>query len=183
MKLKVLSENAKQAIEAEFPKYPDKRSVLLAALRIAQEEIGYVSEPAMIDVAELLELTPVQVYDVATFYTLYNLKPVGKYVIQVCKTLSCALVGAGPLIAHLQERLGIQIGGTTSDGLFSLKLVECLASCGSGPMLQINDQYYEYLTTERVDRILEDLKRDGKSHLASGPYMIPMQNSPTGEKS
>jgi NADH-quinone oxidoreductase subunit E len=179
MKLKALSENAKRAIEAEFPKYPDKRSVLLAALRIAQDEVGYLSEPAMVDVAELLELTPVQVYDVATFYTLYNLKPVGKYLIQVCKTLSCALVGAGPLIGHLQERLGIQVGGTTSDGLFSLKLVECLASCGSGPMMQINDQYYENLTTEKVDRILDDLRKGGKSALASGPYQIPAM----GEKS
>ena len=174
MKLKALSENSKRAIEAEFQKYPDKRSCLLAALRIAQEEIGYLSEPAMVDVAELLDLTPVQVYDVATFYTLYNLTPVGKHLIQVCKTLSCALVGAGPLIGHLQERLGIQVGGTTSDGFFSLKLVECLASCGSGPMMQINDQCYENLTPEKVDRILDDLRKGGKSPLASGPYQIPL---------
>lgn len=174
MKLKVLSDKAKTAIEAEFPKYPDKRSVLLAALHIAQKEVGYLSEAAMVDVAELLELTPVQVYDVATFYTLYNLKPVGKHVIQVCKTLSCALVGAGQIIEHLQSRLGIRVGETTPDGLFSLKLVECLASCGTAPMVQINNRYYENLTVEKVDRILEDLKREGKSSMASGPFQLPV---------
>ncbi|MFQ5780587.1 MAG: NADH-quinone oxidoreductase subunit NuoE [Nitrospiria bacterium] len=182
MKLKVLSDNAKAAIEAEFPKYPDKRSVLLPALRIVQEELGYLSEPAMIDVADLLELTPIQVYDVATFYTQYNLKPVGRYLIQVCKTLSCALVGAGSIIEHLQQRLGIKVGGTTPDGLFTLKLVECLAACGSAPMMQINDRYYEQLTTEKVDRILEDLKRDGRSPLATGPFMLPVMGEKAGEK-
>ncbi|MFY9271052.1 MAG: NADH-quinone oxidoreductase subunit NuoE [Candidatus Manganitrophaceae bacterium] len=174
MKLKILSQKSKAAIEAEFPKYPDKRSVLLPALRIAQEEVGYLSEPAMIDVAEILELTPVQVYDVATFYTQYHLKPVGKYLIQICKTLSCALVGAGSLIEHLQSRLGIRVGETTPDGLFSLKLVECLASCGTGPMVQINNRYYENLTPDKVDRILDDLRREGKSSLATGPFQLPV---------
>lgn len=179
MKLKVLSAKAKDAIEAQFSNYPDKRSVLLPALRIAQGEVGYLSEPAMIDVAELLDLTPVQVYEVATFYTQYNLRPAGKYLIQVCKTLSCALVGAGSIMTHLQEKLGIRSGETTADGLFTLKMVECLAACGSGPMVQINDRYYEQLTAEKLDRILEDLKRDGKSPLATGPFMLPVM----GEKS
>ncbi len=174
MRLKILSDKAKAAIEAEFPKYPDKRSVLLAALRTAQDEVGYLSEAAMVDVAEILDLTPVQVYDVASFYTLFNLKPVGKHVIQVCKTLSCALVGAGGIIEHLQGRLGIRVGETTPDGLFSLKLVECLASCGTGPMVQINNRYYEQLTPEKIDRILDDLKREGKSSLASGPFQLPV---------
>ncbi|MFQ5598625.1 MAG: NADH-quinone oxidoreductase subunit NuoE [Nitrospiria bacterium] len=174
MKLKVLSEDAKRRIVAEFPKYADKRSLTLPALRIAQEEIGHVSEPAMMDVAELLELTPVQIYEVATFYTQFNLKPVGKYLIQVCKTLSCALVGAESIIDHLQSRLGIVIGETTQDGLFSIKLVECLAACGSAPMMQINDRYYEQLNMEKVDKILDDLKRDGKSDLATGPFMLPV---------
>jgi len=174
MKLKVLSRLAQSAIEAKFSQYPDKRSVLLPALWIAQNEIGYLSEPAMIDVAELLDLTPVQVHDVATFYTMYNLRPVGRFHIQICKTLSCALVGAGRLIDHLKSKLGIDLGEVTPDGLFSLKLVECLASCGSGPMMQINEDYYEYLTPERVDRILEDLRREGRSPLASKPFKIPM---------
>ncbi len=174
MKLKILSDHAKSAIEAEFVKYPDKRSALLPALWIAQKEVGYLSESAMMDVAVLLDLTPVQVYEVATFYTMYHLKPVGKYHIQVCKTLSCALVGAGKLIEHISQRLGVEIGGTTEEGLFSLQLVGCLASCGSGPMMQINEDYYEFLTPEKVDRILEDLRRDGKSPLASRPFRLPM---------
>ncbi|MBN4054524.1 NADH-quinone oxidoreductase subunit NuoE [Nitrospira defluvii] len=174
MKLKALSSEAKSKIEAQFPKYPDKRSVILAALRIAQEEIGYVSEPAMIDISEILELTPVQVYDVATFYTQYNMRPVGKYLIQVCKTLSCALVGSESIVDHLKKTLGIGVGETTGDGLFTIKLVECLAACGSAPMMQVNNRYYEKLTHDKVDQILKDLKRDGKSELATGSFMLPV---------
>ncbi|MFQ5579668.1 MAG: NADH-quinone oxidoreductase subunit NuoE [Nitrospiria bacterium] len=174
MKLKVLSDKTKDRIEAEYPKYPDKQSVLLFALRVTQGEHGHLSEDAMVDIAELLDLTPIQVYEVATFYSQYNLKPVGKYFIQVCKTLSCALVGSGSTVAYLEAKLGIRVGQTTSDGLFTLKLVECLAACGSAPMMQINDRYYESLTEEKVDRILDDLKRDGRSDLATGPFMLPM---------
>lgn len=174
MNLQVLSEKAKENIEAQFPNYPDKRSVILHALRVAQEEKGYLSEEAMCDVATILDLTPVQVYDVATFYTMYNLHPVGRYLIQLCKTLSCAIVGAGPILNHLKGRLGIGVGETTSDGLFSIKLVECLASCGSGPMMQINDDYYEHLTPEKIDRILEDLRKTGKSALATGKFRLPL---------
>lgn len=174
MKLRVLSDTAKAAILAEFPKYPDKRSALLPALWIAQDEVGHLSEQAMIDVAELLDLTPVQVYDVATFYYMYHLRPVGQFHIQVCKTLSCALMGAGSIIEHIKRRLEVKMGETTSDGLFSLKGVECLASCGSGPMMQINEDYYEHLTPPKVDQILEDLKRTGKSSLATGRFKLPM---------
>ncbi len=173
MKYKALSKEAVARIEAELPKYPDRRSLTLPALRIAQEDLGYVSEPAMIDIAEILELTPIQVYDVATFYSQYNMKPVGTYLVQVCKTLSCALVGAASIVEHLQKKLGIGIGETTEDGFFTLKVVECLASCGSGPMMQINDRYYEQLTPEKVDQILSDLKEQGKSALATGPFMLP----------
>jgi NADH-quinone oxidoreductase E subunit len=171
----MLSSAAKNRIQELFPRYPDKRSVTLAALRIAQEEKGFVSEEAMSDIAVLLELTPVQVYETATFYTLFTLQPVGKYLIQVCRTLSCALVGAEGVVQHLERKLGIRVGQTTPDGLFTLKKVECLAGCGAGPMMQINDEYYEYLTKDKVDRILDDLKRDGKSSLASGPFLIPLQ--------
>ncbi|MBI3359375.1 MAG: NADH-quinone oxidoreductase subunit NuoE [Nitrospirae bacterium] len=174
MKLRVLSNQAKEAICAEFPKYPTKRSVLLPALWIAQDECGYLSEPAMMDIADLLDLTPVQVYDVATFYYMYHLKPVGKFHIQVCKTLSCGLVGANALIAYIQKRLEIRVGETTQDGLFSLKLVECLAACGSGPMMQINEDYYEHLTNQKVDQILDDLKRLGRSNLATSRFRLPM---------
>ncbi len=174
MKYKALSKEAVSRIKAEFPKYPDLRSLTLPALRIAQEEIGYVSEAAMIDIAEVLELTPIQVYDVATFYSQYNMKPVGKYLLQVCKTLSCSLVGAISIVEHLQKTLGIGIGETTEDGYFTLKVVECLAACGSAPMMQINNRYYEQLTPEKVDKILNDLKQHGESDLATGPFMLPI---------
>jgi NADH-quinone oxidoreductase subunit E len=171
----MLSDAAKTKIVDLLPRYPDKRSATLAALRIAQEEKGYVTDDAMGDIGVLLELTPVQVYEVATFYTMYTLWPVGKFHIQVCRTLSCALVGAETIVGYLERKLGITVGQTTSDGLFTLKKVECLAGCGAGPVMQINDDYYEYLTTEKIDRILDDLKRDGKSSLASGPFLIPLQ--------
>jgi len=176
MSFKVLSEKVKSAIEAQFPKYPDRQSVILFALRAAQEEMGYISEEAMADIATLLELSPVQVFDVATFYTMYNLRPVGRYQVQVCKTLSCAIAGAGAIVEHLKKRLGIGVGETTPDGLFSLKLVECLASCGSGPMMQINDDYYEILTPQKVDRILEDLRQGGRSPLASERFRLPLSD-------
>ena len=174
MKLRILSDTAKTAIEAEFSKYPDKRSVLLPALWIAQKELGYLPEPAMMDVAQLLDLTPVQVYDVASFYYMYNLKPVGKFHIQACKTLSCMLVGSHAIVEHLTKRLGIRPGEITSDAFFSLKQVECLAACGSGPMMQINEDYYEHLTGEKVDQILEDLRNEGKSSLATQRFRLPM---------
>ncbi len=175
IKLQILSEQAAASIEAEFPKYPDKRSALLPALWIAQQELGYLPEAALLDIATILELSPVQVYDVATFYSMYNLSPVGRYHIQFCKTLSCALLGAGSLIEHLKQRLNIGVGEVTKDGLFSIKLVECLAACGSGPAMQINDDYYEYLTPAKVDQILDDLSVMGRSPLASGPYKIPLE--------
>ena len=171
----MLSESAKTHIRDLFPRYPDKRSTMLAALRIAQEEQGYVTEEAMGEIAVLLEQTPVQVYETATFYTMFSLQPLGKHVIQVCRTLSCALVGADGLVRYLEQTLGIKTGETTPDGLFSLKTVECLAACGAGPMMQINDDYYEYLTREKIDRILADLKRNGRSSLATGPFVIPLQ--------
>jgi|SRR5579863_24643 len=174
MGLKVLSEKARAAIEAQFSKYPEKQSVVLFALRIAQEELGYLSEDALVDVATLLDLTPVQVYDVATFYTMFNLRPVGQYHLQVCRSLSCAIMGAGSIVDSLKKRLGIEVGGTSADGFFSLKMVECLASCGSGPMMQVNDDYFEQLTPQKIDRILEDLRKGCKSPLASEKFRLPM---------
>ena len=173
-----LSEVGIGRIRELFSRYPDKRSAMLAALRIAQEEQGYVTEEAMGEIAVLLEQTPVQVYETATFYTMFSLQPLGKHVIQVCRTLSCALVGADGLVRYLEQTLAIKPGETTPDGLFSLKTVECLAACGAGPMMQINDDYYEYLTREKIDRILADLKRDGRSSLATGPFVIPLGACP-----
>jgi NADH-quinone oxidoreductase E subunit len=170
-----LSEAGKTRIRELMGRYPEKRSVLLPALWIAQEEQGYVTDEVMGEIAVLLEITPVQVYETVTFYTMYALQLQGKFVVQVCRTLSCALVGANTLIAHLEQKLGIGAGETTADGAFTLKTVECLAGCGAGPIMQINDDYYEHLTREKVDRILDDLRREGRSSLATGPFRLPLQ--------
>ena len=153
------SEKAQKQIQEILTHYPDKRSALLPVLNLAQEEFGYISEGVMERIAHLLDLTPPKVYEVLTFYTLLNQKPVGKYMIQLCRTLQCALAGSENILAHLQKRLEIVVGGTTADGLFTLKTVECLASCGTAPALQINGVFYENLTREKVDRILDELKR------------------------
>ena len=152
------SEEARKEINEIVSHYPEKRSALIPLLHLAQKENGYLSEPVMRHVAEVLDLTPIQVYEVATFYSMFNLKPVGKYLLRVCHNLSCSLLGADSLIDYLRERLGIEIGETTSDNLFTLKTVECLASCGTAPVMQVNDDYHENLTKEKVDVLLERLK-------------------------
>ena len=169
----VFSEQARQRIPGIIARYPVRRSALLPLLNLAQREEGYVSEAAMKEIARILRLTPPQVYEVVTFYTMLSLKPIGKFHIQVCKSLMCALVGSDTLLQWLRARLGIRPGQTTPDRLFTLSTVECLASCGTGPMMQVNDDYYEQLTQDKVNRILDDLKRDGKCALATGPFMFP----------
>ncbi|HEY5649051.1 MAG TPA: NADH-quinone oxidoreductase subunit NuoE [Nitrospiria bacterium] len=153
------SEKTQKKIEELLTHYPVKRSALIPILSLAQEEFGYISEGTMVRIAEILDLTPPQVYEVMTFYTMLERKPVGKFRLQVCRTLSCALAGAPGIVEHLKKRLGIGVGETTPDGLFTLQTVECLAACGTAPAVQINGAYFENLTTEKVDRILEDLKK------------------------
>ncbi|MBI3812288.1 MAG: NADH-quinone oxidoreductase subunit NuoE [Nitrospirae bacterium] len=153
------SERAQKEIREILTRYPDKRSALLPVLNLAQAEFGYISEDVMVMIAQLLDLTPPKVYEVLTFYTLLNQKPVGKHLIQLCRTLQCALAGSENILDHLQQKLGIRAGETTADGLFTLRTVECLASCGTAPAMQINGVYYENLTREKVDRVLDELKR------------------------
>lgn len=169
----MLREKYGSQIDEIVNRYPVRRSALIPLLYLAQQEEGYVSEAAMKEIASLLKLTPPQVYETVTFYTMLNLKPVGKFHIQVCKSLMCALAGSDTLLEWLQARLGIGPGATSPDRQFTLSAVECLASCGTAPMMQINDDYYERLTEEKVDRILADLRRDGTSPLKSGPFMWP----------
>jgi NADH-quinone oxidoreductase E subunit len=168
-----LQEKYKDEIAAILSRYPVKRSALIPLLYVAQRDAGYVTEPAMKEIAKLLGLTPPQVYETATFYTMLNLKKVGRFHIQVCKSLMCALVGSDTVIAWIKTKLGIAPGESTIDGLFTLSAVECLAACGTGPMMQINDDYYERLTEDKLDRILSDLKTTGTSPLKSGPFMWP----------
>lgn len=142
-------------------RYPEGRhkSALLPLLHIAQAESdGWLSVPVMDRVAEILSLQPIEVYEVASFYSMYQLKPVGKCLIEVCRTSSCWLRGANDIVAHIEQKLGIKNGETTPDGKFTLRTVECLGSCGTAPMLQIGEKYYEDLTFEKVDQILEENK-------------------------
>ena len=169
----MLREKYKPEIESILSRYPVKRSALLPLLYLAQQEEGYVSEAAMKEIAGLLKLTPPQVYETVTFYTMLNLKPVGKFHIQVCKSLMCALVGSDTVLGWLKTKLGIGPGQTTVDRMFTVSAVECLAACGTGPMMQINDDYYERLTEHKLDRILADLRTSGTSALKSGPFMWP----------
>ncbi len=155
-----LSEESLARIGREIAKYPPgrKASAVMAALRIAQDERGWLSEPLMDYVAQLLEMRPIEVYEVATFYTMYNLKPVGRHQISVCTNISCMLTGAEQVVKHLENRLGIRLGETTPDGRFTLREVECLAACGGAPMFMIDKTYFENLTPERIDEILGSLE-------------------------
>lgn len=139
---------------------PAKRAMVLTALYVAQEQYGYLSREAVERVAQRLGMDPGEVYETATFYSMYRRQPMGRYVIQVCEGLSCHLSGgADGLVEYLQDRLGIEPGETTEDGLFSLQTVQCLAACGSSPAMRINDTLYENLTFDRVDMILDELRR------------------------
>lgn len=169
----MLREKYQKEIDDLLSRYPVKRSALIPLLYLAQRENGYVTEAAMIEIAGILQLTPPQVYETATFYTMLNLKKIGKFHIQICKSLMCALVGSDTVIGWIKKKLNISPGETTADGLFTLSAVECLAACGTGPMMQVNDDYYERLTEEKVDRILADLKSTGSCALKSGPFMWP----------
>ena len=164
----------KDEVDDILSRYPVRRSALLPLLNMAQREEGYVSESAMKEIAKILGLTPPQVYETVTFYTMFNLKPIGKFHVQVCRSLMCALVRSDELVQWIQKKLGIGPKETTSDKLFTLSTVECLGSCGTGPMMQINDDYYEHLTEEKIGQIFDDLKRDGTCSLKSGPFMFPV---------
>jgi NADH-quinone oxidoreductase subunit E len=144
-------------IEALKPRYPSLSALVLPLLWMAQEQEGYISLDAIEAIAVISHNPAMEVYRVATFYTMFHLKPVGTYHIQLCKTLSCALCGKGEILAHLKATLGIDVGETTTDGKFTLSEVECLGSCGTAPMMQINETNHEALSVEKVDQILKEL--------------------------
>ena len=156
--MRPLSERAVTRIRELMKRYPHKQSALLPALFVAQADHGYVTHGAMREIAGLLEVSPADVEGVATFYTMFAKRPVGEYVLQVCTTLSCALCGGVSMLKHLEKTLGIHAGETTPDGKFTLLPVECLASCGTAPMMQVNDLFVERLTLERVDELIAELR-------------------------
>jgi len=151
------SEAGKKEFERLMTRYPDKGAVILPALHLAQKELGYVSDEAIVHIAQLLGTSPARIEGVATFYTMYNRQPVGKYHVQICRNISCSLLGAEHLIAHVSKKLGIKPGETTPDGKFTLTKVECLGSCGTAPVMQVNDDYHEELTEAKIDAILDKL--------------------------
>jgi len=144
-------------IDRHLAKYPVIRSAILPLMFIVQRERGYLDPPGVSYLANRLGLRITDIWEVATFYSMINTKPVGKYHIQVCKTLSCKIMGEGKITEHVCKKLGIKPGETTADGRFTVSLVECLGSCGTAPMFQINFDYHENLTPEKVDQILDSL--------------------------
>ena len=155
-----LSAQARAAIDRWIAKYPPERkqSAVMAALRLVQEENGgWLTTPLLDAVADYLEMPRVTAYEVATFYSMYELQPVGRHVLSICTNVSCALRGSEEVVRHLERRLGIRMGQTTPDGCYTLKEVECLAACGGAPAMMIGRRYYENLTPESIDAILEQL--------------------------
>lgn len=157
-----LSPDALRRIDRELTKYPreGKRSAVMSALRIAQEEKGWLSNETIEFVAQYLGLPPIAVYEVATFYGMYNLAPTGKYKIAICTNLPCALSGANVAARHLKEKLGIDFNETTADGQYTLKEGECFGACGDAPVLLINNKRMcSFMSNERIDELLEELGR------------------------
>lgn len=143
--------------EVLLKRYPQKDSLTLPLLWMAQYQEGYISNEAMKTIAQKLEMAPSQIFSVASFYTMFKLSPQGKYQIEVCKTLSCKLCGKDEILNHLESKHGLKIGETSSDGKFTLSVVECMGTCAGAPMMSLNEVYHENITPEIVDTILGEL--------------------------
>ncbi|ARB92487.1 NADH-quinone oxidoreductase subunit NuoE [Legionella longbeachae] len=144
-------------IDHWIAKYPmeQKQSAVMSALRIAQEEHGYLTNELMDAIADYLDMPPIAVYEVASFYTMYEHKQVGRHLINVCTNISCMLCDSAAVVKHLEKKLDIKLGETTDDGRFTLRAVECLGACVNAPMMQVNKDYHEKLTPESIDKVLE----------------------------
>ena len=156
------SEQTLKEVDRIISFYPQgkQKSAVIPVLHLAQQEfVGWLSAESMDYVASLLQMEPIEVYEVATFYSMYNLKPVGKYMFEVCQTGPCMINGSDDIIAYIFEKLGIRPGETTADGMFTLKTVECLGACGYAPMMQLGENYREHLTKEKVDALIEECRR------------------------
>ncbi len=159
--MQLLSDASRAEIDRWIAKYPpeQRQSAVMAALRIAQDQNGgWLTNALMDEIAAYLEMPPIAVYEVATFYSMYEREPVGRHKICVCTNISCLLRGSDEVVAHLEQRLGIKLGQTTEDNRFTLKEVECLGACVNAPMMQVGREYYEKLTPETLDTILDGLE-------------------------
>lgn len=159
-KIAFTPERLKKAKEY-IARYPEgkQKSAILPIMHLAQEQYGWMSVPVMDYVAEMLDIQPIEVYEVATFYTMFHLEPVGEHVIEYCRTGPCCNLGGEDVYGYLSNKLGISANETTSDGKFTLKEVECIASCGWGPVFQVKDKIYYHLDNQRVDEIIEELSK------------------------
>jgi NADH-quinone oxidoreductase subunit E len=153
---RLTSENVERAREI-ITRYPRQRSALIPLLHLVQEQDGHLTLDAMEHLAELIDTTPAEVLGTASFYEMFRREPTGKYLIGICTNISCMLLGSYELLEHAEERLGVKVGGTTDDGLFTLEEKECLAACGGAPCVQANYRYWENVTPESFDRLIEDL--------------------------
>lgn len=161
------SEEKLKEVQRIISFYPDgkQKSAVIPVLHLAQQEFGgWLDVPVMDYVASLLNILPIEVYEVATFYSMYNLKPVGKYIFEVCQTGPCMLNGSDSIIKYIGDKLGIKPGETTQDGMFTLKTVECLGACGYAPMMQMGKYYREHLTKENVDAIIEECLKNAATN-------------------
>lgn len=157
------SDDKLKEVQRIIERYPNgkQKSAVIPVLHLAQEEFGgWLSAETMDYVASLLSIEPIEVYEVATFYSMYNLKPVGKYMFEVCQTGPCMLNGSDNIVKYIYEKLGIKPGETTADGLFTLKTVECLGACGYAPMMQLGKHYREHLTKEKIDAIVDECRKN-----------------------
>ncbi|HOP08085.1 MAG TPA: NADH-quinone oxidoreductase subunit NuoE [candidate division Zixibacteria bacterium] len=154
----ILTEESVARIKEKAARYPSAKSAILPAITVAYRQVGHLNNEIYHEISKIIGVPYVEIAEAATFYTMFPKEPVGKYLIQVCHNISCSLLGADGLISYLEQKLGIKKGETTSDGLFTLISVECLGSCATAPMMQINQDYYENLTREKVDQILEELR-------------------------
>ena len=165
----MLSEALKSRFDQVIARYPLKRSAIVPLLLFAQDEIGYISDEAIEEIARRVDVRPIEVIEDIGYYSMLHRQPIGKYNFQVCTNVSCQLLGGEEILDHCSKRLGIGHKGTTADGLFSLEEVECLGACCGAPAMQVNYDFYENLTPERVDRLIEELKQSGPGARDSGP--------------
>lgn len=159
-------EDLLQEVGRQIAKFPEgmQKSALLSVLHIAQAHFGHLSEPVMDYVARLLHILPIEVYEVATFYSMYDTVPVGKVKLEVCRTGPCMIEGAEKIVSYIENTLGIKDGETTADGMFTLKTVECLGACGYAPMLQAGEKFHEHLTEAKVDELIEQYRNNPKAN-------------------
>lgn len=161
-----LPEDLLQEVGRQIAKFPEgmQKSALLSVLHIAQAHFGHLSEPVMDYVARLLHILPIEVYEVATFYSMYDTVPVGKVKLEVCRTGPCMIEGVEKIVSYIENKLGIKDGETTADGMFTLKTVECLGACGYAPMMQAGEKFHEHLTEAKVDELIEQYRNNPKAN-------------------